>query len=231
MAKVANETVNTAATLAAAAQAYWGNREYASTDNGKFRFKLAELPFVTILNAVTLKFDHVFGNEALAKASEAKRKAGGVLSDADRDAIILKARETYLKDMRAGEWGNKSGGGAVKMPSANRYEEIRNGLLATGTIAALKQKGIKPGTEEHTWINPKDSKPYGLAYWADKFLKAPQAATEAGFANLGAQRAAALDKEAKRQHDDELAKAAARKAAKAREAAAAVANGSADDNI
>jgi hypothetical protein len=232
MAKATTNEAPTNAALLAASQAYWGaTREYVSTD-GKFKFNLSALPFVTLLNAVTLKFDHVFGNEALAKASEAKRKAGGVLSDKDRDAIILAARETYLKDMRAAEWGHKSGGG-VKMPSANRLEEIRNGFLAVETVKALTQKGIKAGTDADTWINPKDQKAYGLAYWADKYLKAPQPATDPKFKTLGEQRGAELDVRAKTKFEAEKAEQEAKKAAKAREAAAALAaNGNAvDDNI
>jgi hypothetical protein len=199
-----------------------------STD-GKFRFKLADLPFQTLLNAVTLKFDHVFGNEALAKASEARRKDPN-LTDEQRAQIILTARTAYLTDMRAATWGNKSGGG-VKMPSANRLEEIHNGMLAVETVNALKQKGIKAGTEENTWINPKDGKSYGLPYWADKYLKAPGPASKPEFKTLGEQRAAELKSRAKVRHEAEIAEQQAKKDAKAREAAAASANGSADDNI
>lgn len=180
---------------------------YRSTD-GKFEFAYDELHATTILNALARTFDHVFGNEAIAKASTAKKKAeGGELSEAEVAEIVAKAREKYLADMKAGTWGEKGSRGP-RMPAKNRLEQIVNNLLAEDTRRAVVKQGFKPGEATNTWVHP-DGRVFNLAVLMGVYQNNPQ---------LGAERMADIQARAERKLADEQADAEARKAAKEREA-------------
>jgi hypothetical protein len=183
----------------------FGNAVYTSTD-GQFTIALADLHANTWLNAFTRAADHVFGNEAISKASTAKAKNGGELADDERAAIVLEARTRYLNDMVAGTWGEK-GTRAPRQVGANRLEQIVRNITAADTRKTIAKAGYAAGEAKDTWVTA-GGDVFDLATAMTAYRENPE---------LGAERCASIDRRAKAQHDAELVDAAERKAAGERE--------------
>lgn len=182
---------------------------YTSTD-GEFTVDLSRLSATIVNRLIARTMDHVFGNEAISKASTAKAKNGGVLSDDEYAKIVGDARVTLREKMYDESWGDRSR--TPRSPGANRLEQIFNMLCATETRAAIAKMGLKAGEDKDTWISPQDGQPHTLTEWMGSYLGNPQ---------LGPGRRANLDERAKAKLEQENRDAELRKAAKAREASAA----------
>lgn len=182
---------------------------YTSTD-GEFTVDLSRLSPVIVNRLISRTMDHVFGNEAISKASTAKAKAGGVLSDDEYAKIVADARVSLRDKMYDESWGDRSR--TPRTPGANRLDQIFNMLCATETRAAIAKMGLKAGEDKDTWISPQDGQPHSLADWMESYLRNP---------TRGAERRDSLNQRAQAKLDQENRDAELRKAAKAREAAAA----------
>jgi hypothetical protein len=190
----------------------FGDATYTSTD-GAVTMKLADLPLSTIINACTRAFNHVMGNEAIAKVAAARKKDPG-LTDEQVQSIIAEAQRNYVQQMQAGQWGEASGR-APRGPAANRLEQIFNNLLADATRKAIANAGYKSGDEKNTWLVPGNDGGEIVVTLAD--------VSERYLANakLGAERRALLEKQAADKYEAEKKDAEHRKAAKAAESGAA----------
>lgn len=180
---------------------------YTSTD-GKFTVDLGALHLNTWINAFSTRADHVFGNEAISKASTARAKNPDISEEA-YEAIKLEARNKYLADMVAGTWGEKGNRGP-RAVGANRLDQIRNNLAAEDTRKAVAKAGWKLGEAKDTWIHP-EAGIVTLAECMKSFLDNEE---------LGAERQASINERADVKYKAELADAELRKAAKEREAKA-----------
>lgn len=176
---------------------------YTSTD-GKFKIDLDSLHLNTWLNVFAKVAAHVYGNEAISKASTARAKNPD-LPESEYEAIKLTAREGYLASMIAGTWGEGQRG--PRMPAANRLEQIQNNLAAEDTRKAIAKAGWKPGEAKDTWLHP-EAGVVKLADCMQSYLDNEE---------FGPERKASIAQRAKVKHDAELADAALRKEAKERE--------------
>jgi hypothetical protein len=182
----------------------FSDREYVSTD-GLFRFSMADVHPETVWNAFVKQADHVYGNEAISKASTAKKKTGD-LTDDERADIVLEARNRYLADMVAGTWGLK-GNRAPRTPGATRLEQIINNITANDTRAAIAKAGYKEGAAKNTWLTAAGDE-YTLADWMQAYVSNE---------TMGKARVDSIRKRAEQQLETETLAANEKKAARERE--------------
>jgi hypothetical protein len=167
-----------------------------------------DLPQNVIEQAVRRAFNHVFGNEAIAKKN-AREKADGTLAPEAAIELMNVTRDKYLTDILSGAWADGSGR-APRGPSANRLEQIFNNLLAEDVRKTIAKANYE-ATGKDTWLVHINGRPVPvtLADFMAKYLDNPK---------LGEARRASLTERANIKYNAERADADARKAAKAREA-------------
>lgn len=171
-------------------------------------FALADMPAKTLMNAITRGLNHVFSNESISKGSTAKKNKPET-TPAEYEAIITAARQKFLADMKAGTWGDGARG--PRMPAENRLEQIYNNFCMEDVRKLLATSNRKPGETKDTWLDDQgDERP--IQDWMAAYVHPDNP--------LGPDRKAGLMQRAKIKHDAEVADAAARKAAKDREAKA-----------
>jgi hypothetical protein len=184
---------------------------YTSTD-GAFTFDLGLIPAEMWRRVFKKQADHMFGNEAIAKASPSANK-GEILDAETRAEVILKAREKLRDRLISLDWGSDEK--TVKVPTGDELEDIYQSMLAIDARkAANKNPRLKATKTKDQWVAPADGGGetlVGLDLVIKSFL-ANKTEGEAREADLRARAQVAFDA---KKRDAEI-----RAAAKARAAAA-----------
>lgn len=170
-------------------------------------FDFGTLPKAVVVNALNRAFSHVFNNEARSGADAARKHKG--ISDAEYSTMIAEKQDKLFADVMAGTWGDRSSR-ATRTPGMGRLDQIIANLFAVDTRAKLaKDVRYKAGDVKDTWVTASGTV-FDLSQAVAAFKSHPE---------LGPDRIASVEQRAQRQYDKEMADAADRKAAAAREAA------------